>query len=213
MTSDRQRAANRANSRRSTGPRSPEGKAIVRFNGLRHGLLARAAVVLPGEDLNAFEDLRNNVFADLAPDGPVETFFTDRVVDTMWRLQRLGRVETALFHWRAHKLRADHLAAQLRSLDVFLLEMSGLAVNKAAEEALARAVKECNRDEVILGSAFDADAKDGDTFGKLSRYEAGLERTLFRSLYELRYLQEQRRQRNAPPVLNAETDQRETPDP
>jgi hypothetical protein len=41
MTSDRQRAANRANAQRSTGPRSFSGKAIASQNALRHGLSSR----------------------------------------------------------------------------------------------------------------------------------------------------------------------------
>ena len=49
MTSERQRAANQANARHSTGPKTPEGKAAVRLNAFRHGLLARD-VVLPEED-------------------------------------------------------------------------------------------------------------------------------------------------------------------
>ena len=35
-------AANRANARKSTGPKSQEGKDRVRFNGLRHGQRARS---------------------------------------------------------------------------------------------------------------------------------------------------------------------------
>lgn len=35
-------AANRANARKSTGPKSTEGKDRVRFNGLRHGQRARS---------------------------------------------------------------------------------------------------------------------------------------------------------------------------
>ena len=46
MTSERQIAANRANALHSTGPKTPEGKAAVRQNALRHGLLA-GDVVLP----------------------------------------------------------------------------------------------------------------------------------------------------------------------
>jgi hypothetical protein len=83
MTSDRQRSANRANARASTGPKTSEGKATVRLNAMQHGLLSRD-VVLPGEDAEAFEDLRNRVWADLAPAGPLEELLTDRVVNAMW---------------------------------------------------------------------------------------------------------------------------------
>ena len=37
MASEKQNVANRANARRSTGPKSPTGKRAVRLNGLRHG--------------------------------------------------------------------------------------------------------------------------------------------------------------------------------
>jgi hypothetical protein len=54
------------------------------------------------------------------------------------------------------------------------------------------AESERDRAELSLGRAFDADAKDGETFGKLSRYETAIERSLFRSLHELRQIQERR---------------------
>jgi hypothetical protein len=41
MASGRQRAANRRNAQRSTGPRSAAGKRASRQNALRHGLTAR----------------------------------------------------------------------------------------------------------------------------------------------------------------------------
>jgi hypothetical protein len=99
------------NARRSTGPKTPEGKAMVRLNALRHGLLARE-VVLPGEDADAFEDLWNEVRADLSPVGPIEQLLVERIVNAMWRLRRLARAETALFHWRVHGLKADRLTSQ-----------------------------------------------------------------------------------------------------
>lgn len=49
MTSNRQRAANRANARKSTGPRSSGGKARSSANAIRHGL---SASVLVDPDLN-----------------------------------------------------------------------------------------------------------------------------------------------------------------
>src|SRR5215470_11163013 len=41
--SERKLAANRANAQRSTGPRTPQGKARASLNALRHGILAKAA--------------------------------------------------------------------------------------------------------------------------------------------------------------------------
>ena len=74
MTSERQKSANQANARLSTGPKTPEGKAVVRLNAIRHGLLARD-VVLPGEDADAFEDLWKEVWAEFSPVGPIECGF------------------------------------------------------------------------------------------------------------------------------------------
>src|SRR6516164_3548385 len=88
MMSERQKAANRANALHSTGPKTRKGKAIVRFNAVRYGLLARD-VVLPEEDADAFEDLFNQVRANFSPVGPIEEFLVNRVVNAMWRLHRL----------------------------------------------------------------------------------------------------------------------------
>jgi hypothetical protein len=208
MTTERQKAANQANALRSTGPKTPEGKAAIRLNACRHGLLTRD-VVLPEEDADAFEDLWNEVRANLSPVGPIEEFLVERVVNTMWRLQRLGRVETALFHSRVHGLKADRLANQVWSYERDLPGSGPAITDEAAyseaKEALAQAIYERDRDEVLLGRAIDADPKEGDTFPKLARYERSLERSLFRALDELRQRQDRRRNRPAPPVSDAVT--------
>src|SRR5581483_10830012 len=49
MSTLRQIEANRRNSQLSTGPRTPEGKAVSRFNALKSGVNAKAQVI-PGED-------------------------------------------------------------------------------------------------------------------------------------------------------------------
>jgi len=212
VTSERQKSANQMNARRSTGPKTPEGKAVVRLNALRHGLLSRD-VVLPGEDADAFEDLWNQVRADFSPVGPIEELLVDRVVNAIWRLRRLARAETALFHWRVHKLKADQLTNQVRSyvkdpiyeLTFVAPEITDKASHTEAKEALGQAEYERDRDEVLLGRALDADAKEGDTFAKLARYETRLERSLFRTLYELRRVQDKRRNRPSSPIVDAVT--------
>jgi hypothetical protein len=91
----------------------------------------------------------------------------DRVVNAMWRLRRLERAETALFHSRMHGLKADRLAIQKRSYEFTVADLSlpttitDKAAHTEASEALARAKYERDRDEVLLGRAIDADAKEG----------------------------------------------------
>jgi hypothetical protein len=129
----------------------------------------------------------------------------------MWRLGRSERAETALFDWRIRELKVSRLADQVRShessvVDVsFLTHVTDKAAHMEATEALARAKDERDRDEVLLGRAVDADAKESDALGKFSRYERGLERSLFRTLDELRQLQDRRRNRSSPPILDAVT--------
>jgi len=210
VTSERQKAANQANALHSTGPKTPEGKAVVRLNALQHGLLARE-VVLPGEDADAFEDLWNRVRADLSPVGPIEELLVDRIVNAMWRLGRLARAETALLHWRVHELKADRLTNQVRSYQETFLdglsflapEITDKAAHTEAKEALRQAVYERDRDEVLLGRAFDADAKERDAFAKLGRYERSIERSLLRNLNELRQMQDRRRNRRSPSISDA----------
>jgi hypothetical protein len=210
VTSERQKAANQANARYSTGPKTPEGKAAVRLNAFRHGLLARD-VVLPEEDSDAFEDLLNRVRAELSPMGPIEELLADRVVNTMWRLGRSARAETALVDWRVRQLQVSKLADQVGSHEStladfrFLTHITDEAAHTEAKEALARAKHARDRDEVLLGRAFDVDAKESDALGKLARYERSLERSLFRTLDELRQLQDRRRNRSSPPILDAIT--------
>jgi hypothetical protein len=210
MTSERQKAANRANARHSTGPKTPAGKAVVRLNACRHGLLTRD-VVLPGEDADAFEDLWNRVRAHHSPEGPLEEYYVDRVVNIMWRLQRAGRAETALFHSRIHGLKVDRIAEQVRSfkkpdlLELSFTTITDTAAHTEASEALDRARYERDRDEVLVGRAIDADAKEGDAFAKLARYERSLERSLYLTNNELRRIQDERRNRPSSPISDAIT--------
>ena len=106
--------ANRANAALSTGPRSPEGKRIARWNAMRHGVLS-SSCVLPDESGADFAALRDHLRADLRPVGAVEELLTDRIVSFAWRLRRLGRVEGEILRWakaEAERIRHHGLARQ-----------------------------------------------------------------------------------------------------
>src|SRR5215211_4571163 len=101
MTSDKQADANRRNARKSTGPKTPEGKAAVRRNALKHGLLSQE-VLLPGEDEAALRGLDERLRTELQPVRELEGLLVDRIVAAHWRLRRLGRVEAGIFAYELY---------------------------------------------------------------------------------------------------------------
>ena len=97
MTTTRQAEANRLNALKSTGPRTPAGKAVVAHNATKHGLLSRESLV-KGESEADLVDFGKRLRAQLAPVGELELLLVDRIVSTAWRLRRLVAVETVLFN-------------------------------------------------------------------------------------------------------------------
>jgi hypothetical protein len=77
MSSPAQYVANRLNAARSTGPASPKGKVRSSLNALRHGLTARV-VVLPSEDLNAYQAFSKEIVDSLDAQTPIERQFARR---------------------------------------------------------------------------------------------------------------------------------------
>ncbi len=73
MATLKQFQANRRNAQKSTGPKTPEGKAAVSMNALRHGLRART-VVLPGENREEFTQLCDDLEVEWSPESRTEQF-------------------------------------------------------------------------------------------------------------------------------------------
>ena len=66
MASEKQDRANRLNAQKSTGPKTPQGRAAVRLNVAKHGILSKDSL-LPGEDEAAFLELAEPPRAELRP--------------------------------------------------------------------------------------------------------------------------------------------------
>jgi hypothetical protein len=92
----KQMVANRRNAQKSTGPKTPEGKAVVRLNAMQHGLLSREAL-LPDEVETALVECGKRLRAHLQPVGELEVLLVDRIVIAAWRLRRLMQVEVGIF--------------------------------------------------------------------------------------------------------------------
>lgn len=94
--SKKRRRANRANGGLSEGPKTPEGKAKVRYNAITHGILAKSAI-LPGncsdEKLEDLEFIISKLIEDLKPVGILEHTLVEDIGVLIWRLRRVLKAE------------------------------------------------------------------------------------------------------------------------
>jgi hypothetical protein len=86
---------NRANALLSTGPKTAEGKQRSSLNALRHGLTGQI-VVMPTEDLQAYQLHLKSFTDEYHPEGATESNLVQALADTSWRLNRVAALETNL---------------------------------------------------------------------------------------------------------------------
>ena len=162
MSSQAQIDANRLNSQKSTGPKTPEGRAAVRLNGVTHGLTA-STLVLQGESESDFRALFDSLEAEHQPTTPTEELLVSQLAMASWRLRRLYHMEAGFLCVRLIDLE-DTIKAKYHELDPG------------------------DRQAIVA----DRDAQGPNTLANLSRFEARLERSFYRALHELQRLRAQR---------------------
>jgi hypothetical protein len=214
MTSEKQVRANCRNALKSTGPRTPEGKAAVRMNARTHGLRSQE-ILLPREDEAAFEELSAHLRAELQPVGVLEGLLVDDIVAAHWRLRRLRRVEAGIFTWELYgelRKRAQEEAETYES-NVFIDigdPLDTITDHQKHQEALSKAQEmkaKQDAETATLGRTFIRDADQTNAFSKLSRYETAIERSLYRALHELQRLQAARHaEGEVPPPVAVDVD-------
>src|SRR5437879_1253004 len=97
MATPAQITANQLNAQKSTGPRSPEGKAASSSNAFKHGIDAASAVI-PGENPADREALARSYYERCEPATPEETFLVNALIDAEWNRSRYQRIETQLMN-------------------------------------------------------------------------------------------------------------------
>jgi hypothetical protein len=218
METKKQKSANKKNARKSTGPRTAEGKSVSSRNALSYGLHSQL-LVLPDESLEAFQLLCSALQEYFQPVEIVEKEFVNRMANLFWRLQRTNRIETSILtknYFREKAERADDKAETFvqtsgSTLDELDRQMNGTSETVINEHEYTQAKQEAeeantqmNRELTILGDAFVRDVNDKDALTKLSRYETTLLRNLSRTLHEFLQLQAARKgQAGAPPDVAA----------
>ena len=102
MATNKQIDANRQNAQRSSGPRTPEGKAASRFNALKSGIDAQAQVI-PGEDPAQLEALLAEYQERFDASVPERRMLVDTLVVCEWMFRRLNRAEASFWQYEAHR--------------------------------------------------------------------------------------------------------------
>ncbi len=85
-------AANRRNAQLSTGPTTSEGRARSAQNATKHGLFSQQPV-LPTENPEEYQAMRQQFFDELQPEGILETLLVERIINAAWRMRRFGQIE------------------------------------------------------------------------------------------------------------------------
>jgi|SRR5579871_3378098 len=98
ILSEKRLKANRENAKKSTGPRTPQGKAHSRRNAIKHGLFARPilASLLQGEDTAEYDGLLADLKEQHKPVGRAEELEVERIAQSWWRLKRAHQFENAV---------------------------------------------------------------------------------------------------------------------
>jgi hypothetical protein len=183
MTTQAQLAANRRNAQKSTGPRTPEGKARVSLNAPRnangHGLRAQATLdalqrtPLFDDDPQEFATFVRTMVDHFHPEGPLEEWCVEDIAINQWSFGEGRRVAIA---------ETGYIASAQR----LVLEGPG-------------------RDNARLHAR--SALPDFEVVEKLDRYETSIRRQLNRSLDTLARLQDRRQEMrsSSAPVYDMET--------
>jgi len=187
--SPRRLAARRANAMKCTGPRTPEGKAAVRLNALKHGFFA-SDVVNPELDgparVEEFNAILDALLEDFQPQSAVERILVDEVAACCWRIRRVLRYEC-----RESWVDEDDFrrAARIETPSEAMAAIMGYD-RQAARQRIARKLHRAGLDAFILPSGSDIDA--------IVPYERLMKRNLYRALHILERIRAARTRAQSP---------------
>ena len=117
IISKKSQEANRQNAQHSSGPKTPEGKAAIRFNALTFGLRTRATV-LPDENAADYFQLWDDFDADWQPQNRTERAYLETMVTSQWLLARVATSEQKVYmfiEFGEQQFKVLEYAAKLRA--------------------------------------------------------------------------------------------------
>ena len=174
--------ANRLNALKSTGPKTQKGKAVVSQNALKHGLSARHDVVIT-ENQEDFDLHRDSLLEELAPQTPMESMLTDRIISLSWRLKRADLIQN-------QTIDAMHEANESNPL-TNLTKSFGLNVPIPSPSQLKtknQKLKTPSLPDLTLGRLALKDFANARVLDRLLMYERRIEHSLQKTILELQRL-------------------------
>jgi len=87
-TSQKRIDANRANSLKSTGPRTPEGRRRSSLNSVTHGLRSTQITLSRAEDCSDFDQRMDEVIASVGRRNALQALLLAKCVQTSWMHDR-----------------------------------------------------------------------------------------------------------------------------
>jgi hypothetical protein len=148
MATEKQIAANRANASRSTGPRTPSGKARASQNALRHRSLGNSTL-LCSESARNFNAFVAGFYAEHQPSTPTEFALVDTMAAARWRILRMSNIDAANLSVEFNRQQNDPAFENLDNAT-----RTGLAYREMARES--RTLDLINRSEARLQRQFDS---------------------------------------------------------
>lgn len=185
--STKQIEANRANARKSTGPRTPEGRAVSKMNALKHGILSREVLVRgvhARESARQFAALHQRFRDDWQPVGVTEEMLVDQIVTAHWRLRRAltaeaGEIALSVdggqWHRETSRFHRISLAWELEDDPVFGMRDSELG-NRFMEEQLKKVMASVEAEGELTEAAIASVVFRGKPY-RLTRELENLRRT------------------------------------
>jgi hypothetical protein len=174
MATQAQIIANRRNAKKSTGPRTHQGRAIVSHNAVKHGLWARQALI-SSEKKKDFDIYREQFLSELAPESPMESMLAERIVILSWRLIRTGRIQAQTIN----AMKADNKSSPLAKLTQSLFFKHNNQSQAATPAPPA---------DLTLGRLAIRDFSNSRVLDRLLMYERRIENSLFKTNLEFQRL-------------------------
>jgi len=175
MSTKSQTKANRQNSKKSTGPKTAEGKAVASKNAVKHGLFAAEAVV-KGENPAEYEAYHDQFLAEWAPVGMVESLMAERVISLAWRLRRAERMQNQAIDEQIEHYITNPLRRRSRML---MCQAQGIPPDDPRRST----------DHLQLGRMATYDWSDSKVLDRMLMYERRIESSLNKTIHNLKKYQ------------------------